>query len=160
MLRTRPACTFATVAALALASAPTASPATAVRARTRSFHGQISAASGRFAASRGAVAISNSFASGRIGVAAPLRLTLRGALSGTLTGTASQHIGIPDTGALLRLDARGSVSALGAVTATGTARGTGFIARGRLGLTLTLYARGGTVTIQGHSELVPGFTRP
>jgi hypothetical protein len=82
---------------------------------------------------------------------------LSGRLVGTLTAGPRQ---VPDVGQSFTIRATGTVKPLGHVAATGTVHGTGFIAHGHESLRLRLARAGGSVTIDGVSGLVPGFTSP
>jgi hypothetical protein len=81
-------------------------------------------------------------------------------LSGDLNGTATAKQTIPDMGAKYLIVATGHVHSLGLSTATGTARGPGFIAEGFCAVKLTLATPQGSVTLRGKSHAVPGFTSP
>jgi hypothetical protein len=78
-------------------------------------------------------------------------------LRGTITPHAKQ---IADAGDGYSLRLVGSLKGLGATVATGAVHGTGFIARGRETLTLTLRLGRGTITVEAVSGIVPGFTHP
>jgi hypothetical protein len=80
-----------------------------------------------------------------------------GSLAGTWAAKTSTPGG-PDAGTDDVLKAAGSITPLGHVTATGTADGTGFIARGRQTLHLTLHGDGTTLTVSALSGDVPSFT--
>jgi hypothetical protein len=67
---------------------------------------------------------------------------------------------VPDTGTSFTIMASGKLKPLGPVSATGTAQGTGFIARGYASMQLTLTAGNGTVTYQAQAGPVGGFTSP
>jgi hypothetical protein len=127
--------------------------------------GQISNASGSYAGHRGRVGIYVQHrGSDRV------TITLRGRpcpsgghclkLDGVLVGTLTRLKTIPDAGTRYRLDASGRITPLGAVTASGEARGTGFIAHGRESLTIDLAGSSGTVGVSATSGTVPGFTSP
>jgi hypothetical protein len=82
-------------------------------------------------------------------------------LTGTLSGTLSAHpTTIPDVGRRYELSVSGSSAPLGRVSGSGTVSGVGFIRQGHEGLTLTLRAKRGTLTINAVSPTVPGFTSP
>jgi hypothetical protein len=80
-----------------------------------------------------------------------------GVLHGTITAKRSR---IADTGTTYVVHASGRLDGLGKTTASGTVQGTGFIARGREGMSLTLKTAVGMITVSAHSRPVPGFTSP
>lgn len=84
-------------------------------------------------------------------------LRLAGNLKGTLYYEARQ---VPDTGARLRVAASGSIKPIGSVSASGHIHATGFIRRGRETLQLTLASTSGSITAEGKSSVLPGFTSP
>jgi hypothetical protein len=143
--------------------------ATSARAAAKdSFKGRILAGASRYAGARGKVTIylhlhgAGPTRSGTITIrgrcaGAPHCLDLHGKLIGSLTPTAG---GLPDVGHAYALRAKGKVSPLGTVTMSGTAHGTGFIARGREEIRLSLTGEHGSVTLTGESGPVPGFTSP
>jgi hypothetical protein len=85
-------------------------------------------------------------------------------VSGTLTGTATfehQVRFISDQPSKYLLSgASGVIRNLGAVTAVGTLRGTGFVARGTPTLWIAVTNAAGTVSIGGVGPLVGGFALP
>jgi hypothetical protein len=82
-------------------------------------------------------------------------------LSGSLAGTATRVPTNPDLPSVIRFTAlSGHTNALGSVTASGSYRGTGFIAHGRRHISLTLHGSSGSVTIGGYGAPVSGFTSP
>lgn len=83
-------------------------------------------------------------------------LRLRGQVSGTWTTVFTN----PDAGRAQRLDGTGTVTPLGAVSASGTLTTPGFIARGRATGTLTLTAADGTVTLDLVGPPQKGFASP
>jgi hypothetical protein len=147
---------------------------------TTAFSGRIAAATGRYANLRGAVRLV--LRSPGTGSQAPtastiaFTLTLTGpactgqaikaprrcaSLHGTLSGTArALRQTVPDVGRQFTLAGHGSVAPLGKVTAGGTTSSLGFIARGRIPLTLKLSNHAGRVTVQAQGPLVNGFTSP
>ncbi|MCA1690574.1 MAG: hypothetical protein LC720_09180 [Actinobacteria bacterium] len=151
-------------------------PATTLAAGPKQtvFTGRIGAATGGYAKLRGSVRIvvrshpASTGAGFTLTLSAascptrPVRTRTRCAsLSGRVTGTATARPRRPaDVGTTVALTGTGSVSPLGRVFATGTATGPGFIARGRLGLTLSLRTSAGRLTIVAQGPLVPGFTPP
>ena len=84
-------------------------------------------------------------------------LRLRGKLHGTMTEQPSK---VPDAGRGFKLSVAARIKPLGATTGTGSAHGTGFIARGRATLHLFLTASRGSVTIDANSGRLGGFTSP
>lgn len=84
-------------------------------------------------------------------------LRLSGTLSGTISPVAGHH---PDTGSGYTLKLSGKLSPLGRSHAGGSVAGTGFTARGHETLRLTIAGGQGTLTLQGRSPQVPGFTSP
>lgn len=85
-------------------------------------------------------------------------------LSGTLAGQAADD---PRTAPIADLPARirlaglaGTLRGLGAARAHGEIEGTGFIAKGRRTLHLTLSLAHGSIAVSGSGPLVPGFTAP
>ncbi|MEA2146562.1 MAG: hypothetical protein QOG59_2149, partial [Solirubrobacteraceae bacterium] len=81
-------------------------------------------------------------------------------LQGKLTGTITERPAAPDVGRRFSIVAGGHIAPLGAVRASGSASGTGMIARGRVTLRLTLKAAHGSVVVTANSGLVPSFTSP
>jgi hypothetical protein len=134
-----------------------------------SFTGSVRSASGKYSGATGRVHL---YLRPRgHGVRRSLTLTLApsscraGAkclrLSGTLTGTLAPGPGhLPDTGDGYLVTATGTVRPLGMVTARGGVQGTGFIRRGQETLNLTLSGPSVSVTIEGLSAAVNGFTSP
>jgi hypothetical protein len=155
-----------------------AAPATATRSADssarRAYAVRIADASGRFARARGNARITvRNNGGGEPSPAVNLEITPADCprarpgrdapcirLSGTLDGTATAQPRIPDTGSKYQITATGFVHALGPSSATGIARGPGFIARGFCLLRLTVTTPQGTVTLAGKSHRVPGFTSP
>jgi hypothetical protein len=154
-----------------IAIPPRAIAATAHKVSARdSFDGHVVSATGRFRGDGGHLHIELVVGyqhkakrpltvivrAGRCGTVRPcLRLT--GKLKGMLSYEAHR---IPDTGARLRVTASGAIKPIGSVSATGHIRGTGFIPRGHEALQLTLATRSGSITAEGKSALLPGFTSP
>jgi hypothetical protein len=135
-----------------------------------SFSGAISSATGTYAGRGGAVAVTLApgAATGNaraVSVTVTGRrcadhrhcLTLLGHLHGTMRAAPRQ---VPDIGQKLSLQLTGRLAPLGQVGAGGSVQGTGFIARGRESLLLTLHGRQGSVTVHATSGVVPGFTGP
>jgi hypothetical protein len=160
-------------AAIVSLAAPTACAQRAHNAQTApnvpirdSFRGHVKTATRSLSHDQGAVGIDLAhLGSNRI------RLTFRGRgcgatnhclqPSGTLTGTMMQASHrVPDTGTSFAIKASGKLKPLGHVSATGTAQGTGFIARGYTSMQLTLTAGHGTVTYEAQAGPVGGFTSP
>lgn len=81
-------------------------------------------------------------------------------LSGKLTGTISAQASHPDGGARFTIKASGTVAPLGHVSATGSAIGTGNIARGRVTLRLTFTDARGKLTVSLASAPVGAFSSP
>ena len=81
-------------------------------------------------------------------------------LRGKLTGTITERPAAPDVGRTFSIVARGQITPLGAVQASGKVSGTGMIARGRVTMRLTLKASHGSVVVTASSGLVPSFTSP
>jgi hypothetical protein len=158
------------VALLAVTSASVAigAPARNVPARD-SFRGRIASATGAFEGDSGQVAI---YMHPRGSGAGPrkLTLTLVGvpcestnnclALNGTAKGTLTTRSSIPDTGMRFTIHASGAVTPMGETSATGHVHGTGFTAKGRERMRLTLTCSDGQVTIDARSPVVKGFTSP
>lgn len=133
------------------------------------FRASVASASGAYAGEGGRAEISVQ-AHGS-GASRPVKLAFRslpcrGApqcvqLDGTLVGAiATRRAGPPDVGRSFSVTANGRLSTLGRVTATGIGHGTGFIARGRETLDLTLTSRSGRITLRAVSGTVRGFTSP
>lgn len=134
------------------------------------FHGAVAKATGGLSADRGDVTIllhvTQSTEASR-----HLELALVGAacgtaphclrLTGTLAGTISARPGtIPDVGRHYELSVSGQSGTLGRVSGSGSVSGVGYIRQGHEGLTLTLAAKRGSLTINAVSPTVPGFTSP
>ncbi len=81
-------------------------------------------------------------------------------LTGKLTGKLTAEPSIPDAGQSFKVRVSGIVAPLGHVSVAGTVHGTGFIARGREQLRLTLTGSAGSVRIRARSKIVRGFTSP
>jgi hypothetical protein len=81
-------------------------------------------------------------------------------LSGSLRGQLTPVRTLPDVGRRYAVRATGSLSPLGAMTATGTVAGTGNINRGFETLQLTLRGRHGSARLSARSSRVPAFTSP
>jgi hypothetical protein len=82
-------------------------------------------------------------------------------LAGSVSGTWTTEMTIPDTGGVQRLTGFGTVVPLGDVAATGTVRTPGFIAQGRTTATVTLQDAAGSVTVRLVSaQAQPGFGPP
>lgn len=82
---------------------------------------------------------------------------LKGTLRGTLTA-AGRHL--PDTGSQDTLTGGGRISPLGNARARGWVQGTGFIAHGHELMRITLTTSSGSITLQGRSAAVKGFSSP
>jgi len=134
------------------------------------FHGRIVKATGGLSGDRDEVTILLHVAQST-DAARHLDLVLVGAacgtashclrLTGTLTGTISAHPAtMPDVGRRYDLSVSGQSGTLGRVTGSGTVSGVGYIRQGHEGLTLTLRAKRGSLTINAVSPTVPGFTSP
>ncbi|TMK40088.1 MAG: hypothetical protein E6G56_08795 [Actinobacteria bacterium] len=163
----------------ALASAAPAAPAAPV-----TFSGRIVSGSGRYAGASGAVTVVVRSSVRRNPRGLPARfaivldvrcrrrgrarraaagarsssaLCLRGKLRGSAEQTGSR---LPDVGLHYAIAAHGRVKPLGAVAARGSASGTGFIDRARMGMALRLSNRLGSVSLEAHSDLVSGFSSP
>jgi hypothetical protein len=159
------------VASLVVASASAALGASARHAAAKdSFRGRITHATGRFASESGAVAIY--IHAGRSqGATRPVDLTivprrcqtaqeclmLRGAPTGTLTTKRASN---PDGPKTFTIQASGTVRPVGQSSVTGSGTGTGFLAKGRERMRLTLTSAHGEITIDARSAEVPGFTSP
>jgi hypothetical protein len=158
------------------------------RDTTRTYSGDITSATGRYAKASGSMAITLTLTQTGTSPHPPHRLQpryavsvgLHGArckedqrlgathlclaLSGTIDGSAIEEQPIPPIGDLptkIRIvTASGRISSLGAVVAKGEMIGVGFIRKGRRSLSMTLAARSGTVSVKGVGPLVPGFTPP
>jgi hypothetical protein len=81
-------------------------------------------------------------------------------LGGSLRGQLTPVRALPDIGRRYRLTAAGSLHPIGAVTATGTAAGTGNIMSGFESLQLALSGRHGSARLTARSARVPSFTSP
>ena len=106
---------------------------------------QLEILDGRLALSAGGTAA--------LGVIKPHHLALNGEVSGKFLLAP----GIPDVGSSQTLIGSGTVTPLGQVSASGTMKSPGFIARGRTTGTLNLSNANGSVTIQLTGPLKPGF---
>ena len=106
-----------------------------------------------FSGSKGHVSIKH-------GAGDAVKMRFTGSLRGTVTGTMLKQTSLPDTGARFAIAGAGRVKPLGHVSVSGTAHGTGFIARGYESLNLTLSNAKHHVTVTAQSGLVPGFTSP
>lgn len=84
-------------------------------------------------------------------------IELSGAVSGMLSPAGPR---LPDVGHGFSLSGTGRVAPLGHVTLRGSVAGTGFIAHGHELMRIRLSSRSGTVTVQGISGPVRGFTTP
>ncbi len=145
-------------------TATTASPS-----RGDSFRGKITAATGRLAGERGDVRVVLAHAPrGKGSTSVTLSIIAAGCggqprclrLNGRLSGRMTPERSLPDVGHRFEIGARGAITPLGQVEASGTANGTGFIRSGHTGLNLTLHGASGTVTIEGQSGPVPSFSEP
>ncbi len=145
--------------------------ATAPPPRGDAFHGTITSATGRLAGERGDVGVVLSHPPRSGGnPSTSLTISILGGgcgaqhhclhLSGRLSGRMAVQRSLPDVGHRFDISARGTVTPLGAVQASGTAAGTGFIRTGHTGINLTLRSASGTVTIEGQSGPLPGRTDP
>ncbi len=67
---------------------------------------------------------------------------------------------LPDVGRGFRLSGAGRLSPLGRVTIRGSVSGTGFISHGHELMKIVLRSSSGSVTVQGLSGPVKGFTSP
>ena len=178
------------LAALGLASlstAPTAIGATATGSETREYQANIVSGTGRYTNATGRVAItlietqrtpSPEMPFRQPGPEFALSVTLHGArcrrrssthlstrpclaLSGAITGSAVQLPHNPDGGGERRIRAAsGRTTLLGNVTAVGAYTGTGFIARGRRSIRITIKGRSGAITVDGRGPLIGGFQAP
>ncbi len=148
--------------------APTRVPSRSTAGRN-SFQGTVISATGAYAGEGGRAEVTVQTRGG--GTRRPVKLAFRSLpcqgspqcvqLDGTLAGTIEARArGVPDTGRVLTVSATGRLTTLGAVTAAGTAHGTGFIARGHELLDLTLINRSGRITLRGISRSVGGFSSP
>jgi hypothetical protein len=176
MRRKGSAALAATVLLALLGAGPTGAAAT----KPMTFTGRIVSATGRYANLRGSVRLvlrspgTGSQAPAPSAIAFTLTLTAPAcksqaikaprrcaSLHGTLSGTAQAlRQSVPDVGRQFTLAGHGSVAPLGGVTASGTTSSLGFIARGRIPLTLKLTTHSGRVTVQAQGPLVNGFTSP
>jgi hypothetical protein len=145
-------------------------PATAPATRGDALKGTITAATGRLAGERGDVSIVLSHPPRGGNASTSLTLSILGAgcagqphclsLNGRLSGRMTLLHSLPDVGHRFDIGARGTVTPLGHVEATGITAGTGFIRSGHTELDLTLQSASGTVTVEGQSAPVPGRTDP
>jgi hypothetical protein len=130
------------------------------------FSSRVATASGAYRSDTGASQIAVVPGSG-----SKVTITLRGAScrgkrrcvapSGTLRGTMTRTGAlIPDIGMTYAVAASGRLTSIGAVRATGTLHGTGFIMHGHESLVLTLTTTHGTIQLSGESRSVPGFSHP
>jgi hypothetical protein len=106
---------------------------------------QLEVLDGRLALSAGGTAA--------LGVVKPHHVALNGEVSGRFLLAP----GNPDVGSYQTLTGSGTVSPLGQVSASGTIKSPGFIARGRTTGTLDLSNANGSVTIRLTGPLKPGF---
>jgi hypothetical protein len=82
-------------------------------------------------------------------------------LAGSVSGTWTTEMTIPDTGGAQRLTGFGTVVPLGDVQAIGTLRTPGLVARGRTTIALVLQEAAGSVTVLLTSTATqPGFGPP
>ncbi len=81
-------------------------------------------------------------------------------LSGSLRGQLTTERSLPDVGRRYAITADGSLNPIGAVTATGTAGGTGNINFGFEAFELTLTGKRGSTRLSARSSHVPAFTSP
>jgi hypothetical protein len=79
-------------------------------------------------------------------------------LSGSISGTLTQTIGMPDVGFHFTLHGTGKLSILGQVAATGNMHGVGFVAAGHAQGTLVLTNAHGTLTLHLDGTLQHGFS--
>jgi hypothetical protein len=83
-------------------------------------------------------------------------------LTGTLHGEAEEatsRVPVSDQPERIRISSSsGSITGLGAVTATGSFEGTGFVPKGARSLRLEILTKRGTVRMAANGPLVPGFT--
>jgi hypothetical protein len=138
--------------------------------RSDVFHGRITAATGALAHERGDVTVVLSHPRRGGNTSTSLTLSIRAAgcggqthclrLNGHLSGRMTLQHSLPDVGHRFEIGARGTVTPLGHVEASGTAAGTGFIRTGHTGLSLVLRSASGKVTVDGQSGSVPGRTDP
>lgn len=84
-------------------------------------------------------------------------IDLEGAVRGTLSPGGPR---LPDVGRDFGLSGAGRLSPLGRVAISGSVSGTGFISHGHELMKLVLRSSSGSVTIQGVSGPVKGFTSP
>lgn len=146
---------------------------------TRTYSGEITLGTGRYARAQGAMDITlilRQTAPARYAVSIGLHggrcaANRQGGgaqsclvLAGTVTGSALAERAkarVADLPARIGIAAAsGRVSPLGPVAAQGEMSGVGFIRSGRRSLSLTLAAKGGTVAMRGVGPLVPGFSPP
>jgi hypothetical protein len=81
-------------------------------------------------------------------------------LNGSLRGQLTPVRALPDIGHRYAITASGSLDPIGAVTASGTAAGTGNINSGVESLLLTLRGKLGSGRLIARSSRVPSFTSP
>jgi hypothetical protein len=83
-------------------------------------------------------------------------------LTGTLHGEAEEEtsrVPVSDQPERIRvISSSGTITGLGAVTATGSFEGTGFVPKGTRSLRLEILTKRGTVRVTANGPLVPGFT--
>ena len=101
----------------------------------------------------GRLALSGGGGTAAISMVKPHHVALNGEVSGKFWLAPS----IPDVGPSQALTGSGTVSPLGQVSASGTFRSPGFVARGRATGTFHLSNTNGSVTIELTGPLEPGF---
>jgi hypothetical protein len=79
-------------------------------------------------------------------------------LTGSIKGTLTSKMSVPDTGHHYVLFGMGRLSPTGMSVATGSLQTPGFIASGQSSGTVTLGGRGGTLKLQLTSPAAPGFS--
>ena len=157
----------ATLLGVSWPSAAAAPPSGSSTPARDSFQGTLSGGTGAYRGAHGTLSVLVD-APGPTG--ARRRLTLRissatcrgclrmsGVLEGYMTPGRRQT---PDTGSNYSIVAAGRLHNLGSTRTTGTATGTGFIARGRETMQLTLRTSRGSVMLNALSGEVSGFSSP
>ncbi|MGI8800929.1 MAG: hypothetical protein ACR2KV_01985 [Solirubrobacteraceae bacterium] len=165
---------FACAVAVAAALAGGVPAGAATTVKTTIFTGAIVSGTGHYANYRGAVRLvlrAPAATTSRL----PFTLTLSGpacsgqalhaprhcvSLAGKLTGSAFVSMSNPDVGRSFALTALGKITPLGHVSVTGTSHSLGFIAHGRIPLSLHLRSSAGGLTITAQSPQVNGFSSP
>jgi hypothetical protein len=141
-----------------IAAAPVAQPAAA---HSTVLAGSLRGTAGRVAQGRARARVVLTSAAGHRFTA---RITtgacrgLHGCPAGTLRGTWAVIPTPSDAGETVAMSGRGTLGVLGSARAVGRGQGTGFIARGRPTLRLTLTTAAGVLTLTAAGPLEPGFT--